>query len=174
VRQATVRRINVIRESLAARVSFREVRPQASWEVVMSWTNRISRVRQRFLALATLAILAGGCLATHPTFTAQGTGIGTSNAFQVEAGSYGIAWTADDNAPPADGCLFGLLIDPVGPAPNDSADQSSYSLPKLAYQVLEAGGLLHGRETLELRAGAYQFVVEGSCGWNLSIDGPVP
>jgi hypothetical protein len=141
----------------------------------MGWRNRITCGGPRDLAVVALAILASGCLATHPTFTAQGAGIGTSNSFRVEAGSYGVAWTAEDNAPPADGCLFGLLIDPVETAPSDNADQSSsYSLPKLAYQVLEAGGLLHDRMQLELRAGTYQFVVEGSCGWNLSIDGPAP
>jgi hypothetical protein len=33
---------------------------------------------------------------------------------------------------------------------------------------------LHDRAQFELRAGTYQFVVEGSCGWNVSIDGPAP
>jgi hypothetical protein len=141
----------------------------------MGSTNRISKGRPRHLALATLAVLACGCLATHPIYTAQGAGFGTSKAFEVGAGTYAIAWTADDKAPPADGCLFGLLLDPLEPASTDDAGTASgYSLPKLAYESLGAGALLHDRATLELRAGSYRFVLEGSCSWNLSVDGPVP
>ena len=141
----------------------------------MNSPDRITPGGRGLLALAALAILAAGCLSTHPTFTARGTGNGTSSSFQAAAGAYGISWTAVDKAEPADGCLFGLLLDPVELAPTEDAGATAGdSPPKLAYQVLDAGGLLHGRTTLDLRAGTYQFVVEGSCTWNLGIDGPAP
>jgi hypothetical protein len=157
---------------LAARVSCRKVRVEASWEDVMSSTRSSSPGRS-CLALATLAILAGGCVSTdRATYIAQGTGLGTPRSFEVGGGAHAIAWRAVDKAPPTDGCLFGLIIDPVDLAPTeDGSPAAGYSLPKLAYEVLRAGGSLDGHATLDLRAGTYQFVVEGSCAWNVIVDG---
>ena len=121
----------------------------------------------RGLVLA-LAFVAGAC-APAP-FVGEGTTFGNSESFVIEAGTHAIAWSAWDAASPADGCLFGLLLDPVVLDATDVAPPLGFDIPKLAYQVLDGGQSLNGLTAMELPGGTYRFVIEGSCAWSIRVD----
>ncbi|HEX5014676.1 MAG TPA: hypothetical protein VFV72_11035 [Candidatus Limnocylindrales bacterium] len=116
---------------------------------------------------AVVAALVGAC-GPEP-FVDEGTTFGASESFDVDAGTQTISWSAWDATEPVDGCLFGLLLDPEDAGP-DSAAQAGFQIPKLAYDVLGAGDARNGQAVLELPAGRYRFVVEGSCWWSLRVD----
>jgi hypothetical protein len=134
------------------------------------WTG--CRGRQgRLGVLVVLAAASTGACAFEPTaYVIEGTTYGTSESFMIEAGTHAITWAAWDAASPADGCLFGLLLDPLEVAPQDPAQSSGFDIPKLAYQVLDGGDTFNGTVAMELPGGTYQFVIEGSCAWSIRVD----
>ena len=118
-----------------------------------------------------VAVIVAAC--SPEPFVADGTGFGPSESFEIEAGTHAISWSAWDSVPPVDGCLFGLLLDPETNGLGD-ADQAQpplgFSIPKLAYQILDGGDAINGQAVLELPAGRYRFVIEGSCFWSVRVD----
>ena len=130
--------------------------------------------RRRHGSLAALLVLAaasaGACAFEPASFVSEGTTFGYSEPFVIEAGTHAITWSAWDAASPADGCLFGLLLDPLELAVNNVEQPLGFDIPKLAYQPLDAGDTLNGTMALELPGGTYQFVIEGSCGWSVRVD----
>jgi len=127
------------------------------------------RPGSRGAVLATAVVFAAAC--SPEPFVGEGTSFGPSESFVLEAGTHAISWTARDGAAPADGCLFGLLLDPedLGLA-EDIEPPPGFEIPKLAYQVLDEGGSLSGLIALELPAGRYRFLIEGSCWWSVRVD----
>jgi uncharacterized membrane protein YedE/YeeE len=137
----------------------------------MSSTGRRGTRRSRgvVLAMAALVALVGVACAPEP-FVGEGTTFGYSESFVIEAGTHAISWSAWDAASPGDGCLFGLLLDPEALAATDVAPPPGFDIPKLAYEVLDGGGSLNGLMAMELPAGKYRFVIEGSCAWSVRVD----
>ena len=127
-----------------------------------------SLARQPSIGLLAAAALVAASCGPEP-FLENGTTFGPSESFDVEAGTQTISWSAWDAAEPVDGCLFGLLLDPED-AGTGSPEHAGYRIPKLAYQVLGASDTLNGQAILELPAGRYRFIVEGSCAWSLRVD----
>ena len=123
----------------------------------------------RGAVLATAGLLSLAC--SPEPFVGEGTSFGPSESFVLEPGTHAISWTARDAEPPADGCLFGLLLDPedIGAA-EEIEPPPGFDIPKLAYSVLDGGGSLSGLTALELPAGRYRFIVEGSCWWSVRVD----
>jgi hypothetical protein len=121
------------------------------------------------LVVAAVVAVTGVACAPEP-FVGEGTTFGHSESFVIEAGTHAISWAAWDAASPGDGCLFGLLLDPEALAATDVAPPIGFDIPKLAYQVLDGGGSLNGLTAMELPAGKYRFVIEGSCAWSVRVD----
>ena len=134
----------------------------------MSSTSRRLAHGAQGVVLALAAVAAVAC-APEP-FVGEGTAFGYSESFVIEAGTHAISWSAWDAAAPVDGCLFGLLLDPEALAATDVAPPPGFDIPKLAYQVLDAGDSLNGLAAMELPAGKYRFVIEGSCAWSVRVD----
>jgi len=112
----------------------------------------------------------GAACAPEP-FIGEGTSFGPSESFNLETGTHAISWTARDGQAPADGCLFGLLLDPEDLGAAEGVEPPpGFEIPKLAYQVLDDGGSLSGLTALELPAGRYRFLIEGSCWWSVRVD----
>lgn len=87
----------------------------------------------------------------------------------MPGGRYEIAWAADDGPDPPAGCRFDLVLDDDRLEPEGVRDQIAQPIPKLAYETTGAGGTIRGRTTLHLPAQTYQFQVEGTCAWTVSI-----
>jgi hypothetical protein len=120
-------------------------------------------------AVAAAAVVAAAC--TPEPFIAEGTSFGASDSFELETGTHAISWTARDGQAPADGCLFGLLLDPEDLGAAEGIEPPpGFEIPKLAYQVLDDGGSLSGLKALELPAGQYRVLIEGSCWWSVRVD----
>ena len=124
--------------------------------------------RRTIALLAGVAIVVAAC-GPEP-FLDDGTTFGKSDSFELDAGTQTISWSAWDAAEPADGCLFGLILDAQTVSPPDATQPLRFSIPKLAYQVLGGGETLNGQAVLELPAGTYGFVIEGSCFWSVRVD----
>jgi hypothetical protein len=121
-------------------------------------------------AVLVAALLVGACGDPTP-FAQEGIGFGSSELFDIEAGSYSISWSAWDDASPRDGCVFGLLLDLVKGGPPDSAEQAgNFHLPKLEYRSIGDAGSLTGNMALLLPGATYRFVIEGSCAWSVRVD----
>lgn len=121
--------------------------------------------------LVVLAAASAGACAFEPSaFVSEGTTFGTSESFVIEAGTHAVTWSAWDAASPADGCLFGLLLDPIDFAVENVEQPLGFDIPKLAYQPLDGGETLNGTLAMELPGGTYQFVIEGSCAWSVRVD----
>jgi hypothetical protein len=120
------------------------------------------------VAIVLVCVAAAAC-APEP-FVGEGTTYGYSDPFVIEAGTHAISWSAWDAASPGDGCLFGLLLDPLELAVSDIAPPPGFNIPKLEYQVLDGGTSLNGLAAMELPGGQYRFVVEGSCAWSVRVD----
>ena len=108
------------------------------------WTRGPSR--------AGLMVISAVAVACGPEpFVEEGSTFGKSQSFEIDAGTHAISWSAWDAAPPVDGCLFGLLLDPEDLGSADELEPPiGFDLPKLAYQVLDGGDALNGRIALEL------------------------
>ena len=131
---------------------------------------RSARVVGRVAALLAAVAAIGAACAPEP-FIAEGTSFGPSESFMLEAGTHAISWTARDGQVPADGCLFGLLLDPEDLGAAEGIEPPpGFAIPKLAYQVLDDGGSLSSLTALELPAGRYRFLIEGSCWWSVRVD----
>ena len=130
------------------------------------------RHRARGPSRAVLVVVAFLVVACGPEpFVEEGTMFGSSQSFDLDAGTHAISWSAWDAAPPVDGCLFGLLLDPEDLGAADELEPPiGFEVPKLAYQVLDGGDALNGRMALELPGGRYRFIVEGSCAWSVRVD----
>jgi uncharacterized membrane protein YedE/YeeE len=123
-----------------------------------------------FLGVFVGLVAATGAACGPEPFVGEGSTFGNSESFVIEAGTHAITWSAWDAAPPADGCLFGLLLDPVTLAATDVAPPPGFDTPKLAYQILDGNDSLNGMSVLELPGGTYRFVIEGSCAWSVRVD----
>ena len=118
------------------------------------------------------------------------TGLGNafSDAIPIRAGWAKIRWDIADVQRPRNGCVFGLRVawlDPPPARPKEVSERigpgelafrcSRGQLPKLDYRAITAGSR---RSTttlpIEFVAGTYQFVVDGSCGWRVSVYGSEP
>lgn len=122
------------------------------------------------LAIAVAVAILAGCAVWPPRFAWTGLGAATSQDFNLPAGTYGIAWAADDEPGPPAGCRFDLVLD--NDRMNSSADQPlvpGVTIPKLAYETTGSGGTIRGRTTLTLVAQTYRFHVEGTCAWTVTV-----
>jgi hypothetical protein len=148
------------------------VRDAGDWEAAMGSTDRHGIRRSTGAVVAFAAMAASIVVACGPEpFVDDGTTFGPSESFDIESGTHAISWSAWDAVPPIDGCLFGLLLDPEDPGGADvPRPPPGFSIPKLAYQVLDGGDALNGQAVLELPSGRYRFVVEGSCSWSVRVD----
>ena len=136
----------------------------------MRWTGCRRRHGPLSVLLVLAATSAGACAFEPTAFVSEGSTFGSSESFVIEAGTHAITWSAWDAASPADGCLFGLLLDPLELAVQNVEQPLGFDIPKLAYQVLDGGETLNGTTAMELPGGTYQFVIEGSCAWSVRVD----
>jgi hypothetical protein len=104
-----------------------------------------------------------------------GTGPAVTTAFSMPDGWSLIKWDVADIQQPVNGCVFGLrllwLDQPVdGYEEAGRLERLRGGLPKMDYRSIAAGS----RRTaaygpVELTAGIYQFIVDGSCAWQVAI-----
>jgi hypothetical protein len=112
-----------------------------------------------------------GCAVTLTRFEWTGFGAATSQDFSLPAGTYGIAWAADDEPGPPAGCRFELVLDraqDVRRAEQPLVPGVS-TIPKLSYETTGDGGTIRGRTSLTLVAQTYRFHVEGTCAWRVTV-----
>jgi hypothetical protein len=104
-----------------------------------------------------------------------GAGPAVTTAFSMPDGWSLITWDVADIQQPVNGCVFGLrllwLDQPVdGYKEAGRLERFRGGLPKLDYRSIAAGS----RRTatygpVELKAGIYQFIVDGSCAWQVAV-----
>jgi hypothetical protein len=104
-----------------------------------------------------------------------GTGPALTTAFSMPDGWAEIRWDVSDVQQPLNGCVFGLrlvwLDQPVdGYKEAGRTERFRGAFPKLDFRAIGAGGrraAAYG--PIELNAGIYRFVVDGSCAWRVAI-----
>jgi hypothetical protein len=115
--------------------------------------------------------MTAGCTVQRPPrFASTGVGPGTSPDFALPSGAYEIIWSAGDGAGSPAGCLFGLVLDDDARTDDLSRIQMVLPIRKFAYESLDEGGSLQGRQSVDLAAQTYRFHVEGSCAWTVTVD----
>jgi len=115
----------------------------------------------------------------------RGTGEAITEGVPLPAGWARIRWDVDDVQLPTNGCQFGLRLVWLDPPANGVKEAVAVppgwlafrhdQLPKLEYRTIAAGGHRSvATIPIEFQAGTYQFIVEGTCGWSVSIDRSEP
>jgi hypothetical protein len=134
---------------------------------------RVAGVAGVAAAVVVALLIVGPLVTRSPGLVAfAGAGSTVTGPQHLADGWYAVSWTVDAPGPPANGCVFGLRLDQVAidASPDPRERPFTYLVQKLAYRFVPAGGRLVGSsDALLLLAGDYDFIVDGSCRWQVLI-----
>ena len=130
--------------------------------------------------LALVFLLAPGAAGPDAAFARySGIGVTATPDQQLAGGWYEVSWNARAGDRPEQGCLFGLRIEERrSDASPDVRERLRFFWPingNFVYRTLPRRSTLSGSSgPVWLEAGIYGFVVDGWCGWDISLTAVPP